>query len=280
MKFKADREQVVGAIARAAAITSTAGVLGVLSCVKMSIYGNTLRLEATNLEVTIFDSVVVEGEQDGEVAVDAKRILGLLRALGGEEVSVSAREGVLHLDGRGRSSLPTASADLFPTTVRGEGGAEVDAAPFLKALGVVSHAISTGHDRPILTCAHVDTNKGGKVRVTATDGHRLATVELDEAVSVPPFLLQRRAIDVIKRSFEMSGKILIHLTDGQVTLSQGQVAIVARLIEGVFPDFEAVIPVDRFVRAGVGGGDLTAALKLAALTSGKTRKVTLTVHAE
>ena len=110
-------------------------------------------------------------------------------------------------------------------------------------------AISTEETRYYLNgiYLHATTSEGVAVlRAVATDGHRLARVELplpDGAAGMPGIIVPRKAvIEVRKLIEETEDEIAISLSDSKIKFAFDNVVLTSKLIDGTFPDYVRVIP--------------------------------------
>lgn len=118
-------------------------------------------------------------------------------------------------------------------------------ADLLRGLGAVSCSISADKGRPNLTGAYA-TVRGGKLRLVTTDGHRLSQWHGDaigddgEVGIIPAFVV--KAVSALSAE----GDPAEVFSDGKhVAIRCGTVTYTSRLINGTFPNFEAVIPVEK-----------------------------------
>jgi DNA polymerase-3 subunit beta len=84
------------------------------------------------------------------------------------------------------------------------------------------------------------------LRAVATDGHRLAQVELplpSGAKDMPGVIVPRKTVAELARFAEDSdGDIRIELSPAKIRISGPRVVLTSKLIDGTFPDYERVIP--------------------------------------
>ncbi|MEI6204296.1 MAG: DNA polymerase III subunit beta, partial [Enhydrobacter sp.] len=84
------------------------------------------------------------------------------------------------------------------------------------------------------------------LRGVATDGHRLARVEVPlpkGAGDIPGVIVPRKAVGEVRKLLDESdGSVDIELSDTRIRFASGNVTLVSKLIDGTFPDYERVIP--------------------------------------
>jgi DNA polymerase-3 subunit beta len=98
--------------------------------------------------------------------------------------------------------------------------------------GIYFHA-TTSNDVPVM-------------RAVATDGHRLARVEMplpNGAAEMPAVIVPRKAINEIRKLIDdTDGDISVSLSDSKLCFAFGDIVLTTKLIDGTFPDYERVIP--------------------------------------
>src|SRR5690606_33900341 len=110
-------------------------------------------------------------------------------------------------------------------------------------------AISTEETRYYLNGIYLHSAGSAKsttLRAVATDGHRLAQVELplpEGADGMPGIIVPRKTVGEVQRLIEdPEGDVLIELSNGKIRFTIGEVVLTSKLIDGTFPDYGRVIP--------------------------------------
>jgi DNA polymerase-3 subunit beta len=110
-------------------------------------------------------------------------------------------------------------------------------------------AISTEETRYYLNGIYLHASESdGKptLRAVATDGHRLAQVELplpDGAKDMPGAIVPRKTVsELVRLAEDGNGDVRIELSPSKIRVSAGRVVLTSKLIDGTFPDYERVIP--------------------------------------
>ena len=95
------------------------------------------------------------------------------------------------------------------------------------------------------------------LRAVATDGHRLARVEMplpDGADGMPGVIVPRKTVGELRKLLEETdGRVEVALSDAKIRFAFGEVVLTSKLIDGTFPDYRARHP-DR-QRQGHGGAE-------------------------
>ena len=287
MNFSVSKESFTHLLSLANTIVEKRNTMPILANVKLVAEDNRLSISATDLEVSLVGEIDAKIKTSGAITVDAKVLHDIVRELPGEQVSLNAAKNQrLEIEcGQSRYKINGTSSEEFPTISGTEldNPISVDAAKFYEMFDKTSFAVSTDETRYNINGVFVESIEGplgpGKpcLRFVATDGHRLAMIDrpaegvtLEQSVIVP-----RKGIQEIKRVLEGNeGAAKIGVRDGFFTVESGMVRLGVRLVDGQFPDYKQVIPLEHGTTVEVDRSQLLAAVKRAALVAtDKTRSV-------
>jgi DNA polymerase-3 subunit beta len=257
MELKIGVQELSRALARPQGIVEKKSTMPILSHVLIEAQkSGELTVSATDLDVAVqgqhqCESVVKEGK----VAVPARHLFDIVKAL--PEASASLRKtqnNYLEVrSGAAEFRIVGLPAEDFPALPKPEKVpfVQVDAATMLGLIERTTFAVSSDETRYNLNGVFFET-QGGKVRLVATDGHRLS---LAEAESPGDFKLKKGVIIPRKGLLELK-KLLAEAVEGgeekpsaelgfvesSAIVRRAGVTLVMRLIEGMFPDYHQVIP--------------------------------------
>ena len=207
--------------------------------------------------------------------------------------------------GRSRFKLPVLPAGDFPLTPPTPSAAsfEIAAAALADHFARVEHAISTEETRYYLTGVYLHPvlrqaqDERGQLRFVATDGHRLARLAVDGpegAASWPATIIGRHTVALLDKLLAGAAKAdeaagvavnAVGLNPGSLVVFEmpaadgGEVMLIAKTIDGSFPDYERVIPEDSPVRATIERAVLAAALKRVGVLTPKSSRIVKLVFA-
>ncbi|MEO6967673.1 MAG: DNA polymerase III subunit beta [Rhodanobacteraceae bacterium] len=249
MRFSIQREALLNPLAQVVGVVERRQTLPVLANLLVQIGQGRLTLIGTDLEVEMRASVAVDQAEDGAITIPARKLFDIVRALpdgatldiklNGDRVSVHA--------GRSRFTLATLPAEEFPTTDEIELVDKVllPEATLKNLMERTAFAMANQDVRYYLNGLLLDL-RDSDLRCVATDGHRLALAEtrLDKKVSA-----QRQIIIPRKGVMELLGlfgggdeEASIEFARNHLRVRRGDVVFTSKLIDGRFPDYEAVIP--------------------------------------
>lgn len=268
MKLQVTQENLNKALSTVARVASTRGTLPVLANVLIKTVNNRLSVAATNLDIAITQYIGAKVEEEGTITVPARLMQDFVNSLPSGVIDLKLDDLKLNIStNQYQSVINGVSAEEFPVMPAIEKGqtVTVPAAVLKEALGQVVIAASNDEARPVLTGIYLHTFEGD-LYMAATDSYRLAEKKLmpcdqEVALLVPVSAMQ----DVLRIIGDVEGDVTITSDDQQVSIHAGDVELVARLIEGNYPDYRKLIPSEFSTNATLKRADLNNATKISSL---------------
>lgn len=290
MKLVIERAVLLKALGPIQSVVERRGTIPILANVRLEADKGQLRLTATDMDIAIVEKVTAEVGDKGATTVPAHMFYEIVRKLP-DSASIQLQEsgnGKLTISaGQSRFSLPSLPVDDFPVMAEGDLAHTFSITPAeCKALlEKTRFAISTEETRYYLNGVylHAADNQGAKVlRAVATDGHRLARMEVglpEGAESIPGVIIPRKTVSELYKLVEGGGeKVEISLSESKIRFTVGNAVLVSKLIDGTFPDYERVIPTGNDKVMEVGGREFANAVdRVSVITSEKSRGIKLAV---
>lgn len=276
LSFVASRGELAQAIGTASKAVSGRHSMPVLAGLRLTLSGNTLELVGTDMEVTITTSVQVEGSGDGTVVIPAKLLDTVVRSCG-DKITVEADRdgGVTLTSGEFTADLKGLGVSNFPEPkpVIGE-PVTVDAVTFLSGARRAAGVASRDEARPILTGVLVE-NEGGMMRFAATDSYRLSVATIKEQAFQSNILIPARLVDLVSRMVTPDDETMtVTIGDSIIQFTVGSTSVTGRPIEGEFPNYRKLSPLEFVGTVSAKKTALTDALRRVGLLAGE-RPVTL-----
>lgn len=254
MEFQVARTPFLKTLSRAQSVADRCNIRPVLSHVLLEIQGETLKVSATNLEVSIRTQCAAETMEPGSMTVNAKLLFDVVNELPETEtvlVRADARGRVRIRCGRAKFDLAGLPGEQFPEIPQAEGSYRLtaDAGLLAEMLAKTHYAISEDENRYAmngLLFQVVPSEGEGILRVVATDSHRLAMVQR-QATDLPDkereVIIPRKAVQEMRRLLEEApGPVEMIVDEQYIQLIRPDVVLVAQLVKGRFPDYRRVIP--------------------------------------
>jgi DNA polymerase-3 subunit beta len=248
MEIRLNRVELLNELVPMQGIVERRTTIPVLSHLLLRAKDERLEIAATDLEVSLTSSCEGELQEEGAIAIQAKKLVEIIRASEGEEVTLRIdAEGILTiLVGKSRFKVRGLPAEDFPTlpTLTDEESVQLPFKIFRGMIGKVFYAISSEESRFQLSGALLQQQEDS-LALVATDGHRLALVEskaegVSEAEGV---LVPRKALQELMR-FESELDLKFRRSAHHLSFTLGERQLICRILEGTFPDYERVISKD------------------------------------
>ncbi len=247
MKFSASQNALYSAISTVATVVPSKSPMPVLTHIMAKVDGNVLLLSATDLEVSLETKLEIKGMKNGQALFPARKLLELIRDWPDVMLTVEASEKdrvfVTDADGK-RYELACESAANYPKVPSLEGGPwlKFDRGRLRKMISKTVFAVSRDELRPQLTGVYFQAT-ADMLRLVSTDGHRLVKVSAATAFGeAKDCIVPRKAMDILARICEREGEVEIAFAQNQVGFRVGNTTLITKLIEGKYPNYEAVIP--------------------------------------
>ncbi|MBN2752867.1 MAG: DNA polymerase III subunit beta [Rhodospirillaceae bacterium] len=292
MKLSIERAQLFKSLQHVQSVVERRNTIPILSNVKLVAGDAGLSLNATDLDLDITETVPADVAEPGSTTAPAHILFDIVRKLPDGavvEITANAAEGqVMLTSGRSRFALSALSVDEFPEM---SGSAlthafRITAADLRGLIDRTRFAIAVEETRYYLNgiYLHPSVSDGLPVlRAVATDGHRLARVELplpEGAQDMPGVILPRKTVVELRKLIEdTSADIAVSLSDSRIRFAFDDAVMSSKLIDGTFPDYERVIPTDNDKVMEIDRKAFSQAVdRVAAVSSEKSRAVKVQVQ--
>lgn len=280
MNFSISKENLTQLLYLTTTIVERRTTMPILANVLLSASDGKLSVTATDLEISLVGEAQATVKTPGAITVGGKVLYEIARELPGDTVSIQVSKGQrLEIEsGQSRFKINGISADEFPSVVGTtlKNRVAVDAAKLYEMFERSAFCVSTDETRYNINGVFVEAvptaAKGDKqqIRFVATDGHRLAMIdrpadglEVTEHVIVP-----RKGIQEVRKVLEKNdGVAYVDIREGFFTVESGNVTIGVRLVDGQFPDYRQVIPVETTTVIDVSRDELLAAVRRVSLVT-------------
>jgi DNA polymerase-3 subunit beta len=215
-----------------------------------------MRLSATDMEVSIQTVAAAEVEEEGRVVIPARIFNDVVRSLPSGELALShdRSEGVVRLSARENEyRIRAYAAEDFPQLPKFDEAAafKMSGEALVETVEKVSRSYSRDETRPVLTGILISFEES-RVRMVTTDSYRLSIKETELATTFDgsrEAIIPARAMQEVSRIYASSDeeRVEVLLSENQALFRIGDVLFGTRLIEGNFPEYKRLLP-DAFER--------------------------------
>ncbi|HLP40916.1 MAG TPA: DNA polymerase III subunit beta [Fibrobacteria bacterium] len=280
MKFEAPKAVLLDALQMAVSAIPNKTTLQILYNLLLKLEGGQLEIRATDLDMTIVLRLTVEGHEDGEIVINARKLLEVVKELPDFPVLLSVDDYMVTIKSESgfQCNLTGFDAGEYPA-LPDLGQAQAFQVP-LKELRFLyektGFAVSGDFSRMALTGVYGEF-KQGNLQMVATDGHRLgkAWTALKGLPEQPGVILPPKALSqVLHMSEDPEYLINVEIGPANARFSTESISITSKLIEGPYPNYENVIPKD-FSKKMKANRELLGSVirRVATMANAKTRLV-------
>ncbi len=294
MKLTIERAALLRSLGHVQRVVERRNTIPILSNVLLRAKGDELALIATDMDLEIVESVAAEVARAGAATAPAHTLYDIVRKLpDGSQVEIDGGDGgmITLRSGRSQFKLGCLPVEDFPQM----SGTDVShsftvAAGDLRTLIDRSRfAISTEETRYYLNGIYLHAAKartGGSdipvLRAVATDGHRLARVEMPlpaGAEGIPGVIVPRKTVGEIRNLIdEAASGIEVAMSETKIRFTLDGITLTSKLIDGTYPDYERVIPTGNDKILEVDAKAFAAAVdRVATISTEKSRAVKLSL---
>lgn len=291
MKFTVKSNELISAINKVISVTPTRSTLPILGNLFFSLEGKELTIMGSDLEVYIEVKINVDGKNDGQVAVPAKKLETLLQNLPGKDLNFDLQNGfklIIKTKG-GKWTITGEDPNDFPmpAEVEDSGKIDIDAGLLTRYLAKAIHAASTDELRRSMNGVYFEIKKN-EFKVVSTDGHRLVKIvksDFEYTGDKTNMLVPIKTCQLMSKLFRGSksqaegedgdsdsgeaalGNVAIFFSNEFLKCSYNNISINSRLIDDTFPNYDSVIPNDNEKILKVSKSDLIGAVKRSIIMS-------------
>lgn len=252
MEFSVNKTDLVRELSLSQGVVERKTTIPILSNILIEVSGESVVLTATDLELAIRCETPAKVKAAGAGTIPAKKLLDYARLL--PEAEVQVKVGDNHwaslVCGRSRTRIAGMSRESFPELPEmPEPMAKIPMGLLASLIGKTIFSISAEESRFTLNGALLQL-KGTTLIMVATDGHRLALVEMEnplaEGGTDAKVLLPRKAMnELLKLAAETPEKdsgVEFAADENHLFFRLGSRLLISRKLTGNFPDFERVLP--------------------------------------
>ncbi len=256
MKFLILKSKIFKSLTHLQGIVDKRNTLPILSNILIEAKNNTLTLSSTDMDISIVDQLDCNVLEDGATTINSQILYDIVRKLDdSSEVEIISNDSkILTLRASGsRFSLACLPKEDFPIIDMQNDGISVklNSAIFYNLIDKTKFAISNEETRYFLNGLYFNINKeNNKTSITlvGTDGHRLSKFshEIDQNIEqITGVIIPKKTINELSKLLsDMDKEIEIIISSTKIIFFIDKLVFISKLIDGTFPDYKRVIPLD------------------------------------
>lgn len=229
-------------------VLSTSNTLPILDNFLFEISDNQLIISASDLETTMRTSMEVEANGSGKIAIPAKLLLDVLKNLPDQPCTFSVDYSTFGIEiayDNGKSKMVGFNGDEFPKIPTIENSSSVKVSGEIISSAINKTLFATGNDdlRPVMSGVFCQFSPQDIIFV-ATDAHKLVRYKRTDstAETTSSFILPKKPLNLLRSNVTSDIEVLVEYNESNAVFTFGDIVLVCRLIDGKYPNYEAVIP--------------------------------------
>ena len=250
MKFTVSSSALLQLLATTGKIISSKNTLPILDYFLLELSGDRLKATASDLETTFTGTIQVDGvESEGLIAAPAKLMLDTLKEFSEQPITIETGADAWEITltwKTGQATIPGTSGQSYPAVqALGDDMTSLTLDADLLENGISKTLFATADDelRPVMNGVFINIEPE-RVTFVATDAHKLVRYSSELASGqTASFILPKKPANLLKATLAKEhGEITAEFDTKNVVFAIGTYKMVCRLIEGNYPNYNAVIP--------------------------------------
>ncbi len=277
MKFIVSSTSLLKQLQLLNGVLASSNTLPILDNFLFEVDNKQLTLTASDLETTITASMAVEAKDKGSVAIPARILLDTLKAFPEQPltfsvdpkhhgVEISSEQGKYKMTGFNGAEFPKSPVLEDPTTMM------IPAGTLASAINKTIFATGTDDLRPVMSGIFFELNEED-VRFVATDAHKLVRYKRTDiqAPRTASFIVPKKPLNLLKNTLSnTNSEVTVEFNENNVAFRFDQTLLVCRLIDGKYPNYEAVIPKTNPNKLTIDRATFLSAIRRVSIFSNKT----------
>ncbi|MCM2302528.1 MAG: DNA polymerase III subunit beta [Flavobacteriaceae bacterium] len=276
MKFIVSSSQLLKQIQVLSGVINSNNTLPILDNFLFELNHNELKISASDLETTMSTLVEVESNSVGSIAVSARLLLDTLKTFPDQPLTFKTEEkNTIEISSnQGKYDMAFFDGNEFPKTISLDDPKKTHIPGNILATAISKTIFATGNDdlRPVMSGVFFQFSPQSLTFV-ATDAHKLVKYSRTDITSseVAEFIMPKKPLNLLKNILSNSNSDLtIEYNDTNAKFIFDNIVLVCRLIDGKYPNYEAVIPKENPNKLAVDRALFLNSVKRVAIFSSKT----------
>ena len=252
MKFVVSSTELLNRLQSINRVISSKNTLPILDNFLFRLSNNTLQITASDLETTFTTSLTIENvTEEGEVAIPARLLTDTLKEFSEQPLTFTVDKSNLSVEiqwSSGKSNIPGANPEDYPSLpqLRDEKRQEIEMPADLLFDGINKTLFATADDelRPVMNGIFFDFSTD-MLTFVASDAHKLVRYQRKDInmATAASFILPKKPASLLKAILPKEiSNVTLEFDDKNVSFTLPNYKLVCRLVEGVYPSYNSVIP--------------------------------------
>ena len=276
MKFIVSSSYLLKQLQVLGGVINNNNTLPILDNFLFTLNGNQLTVSASDLETTMSATLEVESDADGSIAIPARLLLDTLKTFPEQPLTfiVEDNNTIEISSNHGKYALAYANGEEFPKAVTLEDPSETTILGDVLATAISKTIFASGNDdlRPVMSGVFFQFSTENLTFV-ATDAHKLVKYTRNDlkANQVAEFIMPKKPLNLLKGILAGSDSdVTIAYNDSNAKFTFDNIVLICRLIDGKYPNYEAVIPKENPNKLTISRNQFSNSVKRVSIFSNKT----------
>jgi DNA polymerase-3 subunit beta len=248
MKFILSSSSLLKQLTSLSGVLNSSNSLPILENFLFTIRKNELTISASDLETTMITTLSVESKDEGSIAIPSRLLLDTLKTFPDQPLTFSIDKKKFSVEissDYGKYKLLGHNGEDFPKIAELESPSsfEIDADTLNTAINKTLFAIGSDELRPMMCGMFVQID-GNEITFVSTDAHKLVRYKRSDGKSKKSssYIIPRKPLTLLKNVLTTGGLVAVEYNNTNVSFTFGNTHLISRLIDGKYPNYDAVIP--------------------------------------
>lgn len=278
MKFIVSSSVLLKNLQNISGVLNSSNTLPILDNFLFEINKNRLQISGSDLETTMSTSLELDkADKGGSVAIPAKLLLDILKSLPDHPITFNINAetfGIEISSDYGKYKLSGQNGNEFPKNPKIDGASKLSIPAHVINRAIGKTIFATGNDelRPVMSGVFFQLSEDALTFV-ATDAHKLVRYKRTDAKApkASSFILPKKPLNLLKNTLALLvSDVEIEYNETNASFTFDNTNLICRLIEGKYPNYEAVIPKTNPNKLTVDRSSLLSSIKRVSIFSNKT----------
>ena len=276
MKFIVNSTTLLKELQKLNGVISTSNTLPILDNFLFEIEDGKIKIIASDLETTMISEITTESSSNGQITIPSKILIDTLKTFSNQPltflvdedtkgIEISSENGNYKLAGQDAKEFPkvpeltSSSSFLIPSTV------------LLNAINKTLFASGNDELRPVMSGVFCELSEES-ITFVATDAHKLVKHTRSKILSNSnsSFILPKKPLSLLKNNIDNDSEINVEFNETNVRFLLDNITLICRLIDGKYPNYDAVIPKDNPNKLVINKDELLNSIKRVSIYASKT----------
>ena len=276
MKFIVNSSTLLKELQKLNGVISSNNTLPILDNFLFEIIDGRIRMIASDLETTMISEISTESSSNGKITIPSKILIDTLKTFSNQPltflidtetkaIEISSENGNYKLAGQDANEFPKIPLLSSSSTIN------LQSSILYNAINKTLFASGNDELRPVMSGVFCELSEE-QITFVATDAHKLVKHSRKNinSNSNTSFILPKKPLSIIKNNLDGESDISIDFNETNVQFTLENITLVCRLIDGKYPNYDAVIPKENPNKLVISKQELLNSIKRVSIYASKT----------